>query len=680
MSTRPPRKPGVFAGGLLRRLTDERALDLKATVALYRDVLKKHQASCYSRPDAFDFIVREICARIEPPPPAALLRAFARATAELLKHETVIFEFPATDPAASVLSLHDQVELRRFLRAKEHFLARDDDVINMMAAALIDVLSRISVELPPLGGDTALSVPLQAMLTDPAALIDELIGTFARDEHRDVGLFIALQDQLYRNVCVVSRVNPEVETTKPLVFASEADLPKEELPAAYLQGTPLLELLTTPIPFAIPRATFAEHGAIFAPAGHGKTQMLQSIVLSFLNERDPPPMFIIDSMGAMLERIARLEVFNTTLKDRILILDPKDGPALNFFKLIGGSEAQQTELFFYLFKAIEQALTPRQATMVSYLVELMQVIDGANLHTLREVCETKQLQYTDALARLPQISQDFFRHQFMGQDALIKATKAQIAARLYTVGRSAVFNAMFSANENNFDAFDCIASKKIVLVSTDRVALGDAGSAIFGRFILAQCLAAALARASIPERERHLALIVVDEAKSYLDDQAEKILSDARQFGLGMLLATQAPHQLPESVQREVANNTSIKLLGPVPYATASQFARDMHATPEFIQSMKSRTHAEFACYVRNLTPRAVKLSIPIGALEAAPKMDDEAYKRLRERNRQTVTQKPTNAAPMRKAATNISAAPAAPQSLSPKPTQWDSDHGEVEG
>ena len=95
---------------------------------------------------------------------------------------------------------------------------------------------------------------------------------------------------------------------------------------------------------------------------------------------------------------------------------------------------------------------------------------------------------------------------------------------------------------------------------------------------------------------------------------------------------------------------------------------------------MKSRTHAEFACYVRNLTPRAVKLSIPIGALEAAPKMDDEAYKRLRERNRQTVTQKPTHTASMRKAATSIDVAPAAPQPLSPKPTQWDSDHGEVEG
>ena len=361
-------------------------------------------------------------------------------------------------------------------------------------------------------------------------------------------------------------------------------------------------------------------------------------IVSFLKEDDPPAMFIIDSMGAMLKKIERLEVFAGRLKDRLVVLDPHDQhpPALNFFKLRGGTDAQQMALFFYLFRAIEQGLTPRQATMVSYLVELMQVIPNATLKTLREVCESKTLAHTTELKKLPQITQDFFAHQFLGKDQLINQTKQQIAARLYTIGRSRGFNTMFSATENKFDASECIRQKKIVLINTDRLFLGDEGSAIFGRFILAQCLAAALARAPIEEDKRHLALLIVDEAKAYLDDQAEKILSDARQFGLGMLLATQAPHQLPEGVQRELATNTTIKMVGPVAYSVASQLARDMHTTPEFIQSMRSydRSHTEFACHVRNLTPSAVKLTIPMGTLEKEPRMSDPQHAAMRAANR----------------------------------------------
>ena len=408
-----------------------------------------------------------------------------------------------------------------------------------------------------------------------------------------------------------------------------------EAAATYLRDTPLLPLFKTLIPFTIPRKKYVEHGAIFAPTGHGKTRLLEHTIVSFLNEPNPPAMFIMDSMGAMLKKLERL----SSVKDRLVILDPTDEnpPALNFFKLNGGSKAQQTALFFYLFKAIDQGLTQRQATMVAYLVELMQAIPDATLDTLRAVCESKAPLYTDYYDQLEPIGQDFFQNQFHGKDPLINQTKQQIAARLYTVGRNHVFNRMFGAKENKFDAFQCMQERKVVLVNTDRLYLGDEASAIFGRFVIAQCLAAALARAAITDTRRHLALLIVDEAKAYLDEQAEKILSDARQFGLGMLLATQAPHQLPEGVQRELATNTTIKMVGPVSYSVASTLARDMHTTPEFIQGMSKKDfeYTEFATYVRGLTPHALRLQIPMGTLAAQPTMTDEAWRAMRARNRE---------------------------------------------
>jgi len=46
------------------------------------------------------------------------------------------------------------------------------------------------------------------------------------------------------------------------------------------------------------------------------------MVAQFLNDPDPPALFLMDSLGSLIEDIADFEIFNTTLKDRLVILDP----------------------------------------------------------------------------------------------------------------------------------------------------------------------------------------------------------------------------------------------------------------------------------------------------------------------------------------------------------------------
>lgn len=465
------------------------------------------------------------------------------------------------------------------------------------------------------------TIPLLDLITphSVASLIYPFIGTDLAPY-----FFTKLRAQLNINAKEAGLVWPDKYrgTIKEIVFA-------------YLHNTPFLDLIqNTSVPFIIPRSRYQEHGALFAKTGHGKTQTLRTIIHGFLQEDDPPAMFIMDSLGSLIEDIDKLEIFNTRLRDRLVIIDPKDTPALNFFQL------QSEDLQFYLFKAIDQTFTPRQATMIAYLMELMRHAPHPRIEDLIAVCEGR-LHFPEVLDKLSPIARSFMESQFYAKkpDPLVQQTKQQIAQRLYTLGRNPKFNEMFSATTNEFDAFKFMQEKKIVLIKTDARAsrlggLGQEGSSVLGRFILAQCLDAARAR---PPRERHLALIICDEAKAYMDDQTALILSDARQFGLGMLLATQFPHQLEEGVRREINTNTSIKLMGPVEYAVASQYSRDMFTSPEFIMGMRSRPpeSAEWACYVSNLTPHAVKLTVPFLALEKEPRMSDADHHRLRERNRE---------------------------------------------
>lgn len=625
MSSDPPSPYRPF----LRRFTDERAADLAETQALFERVRRAHANSKWSDGTAlheiYEAAVDNIIARVQLPP-SQVASAFDKCIQEVLQLETTLFTTATVD--SWHLSMKDQVDLRRFLRAQEHFLAHQDRVRQLLVTALTNLVGGVMASLPTLGNSSTLAVTMCELI--PAGDVAErIIGTLCTAQHIDNGIFTELIDQLYRNVCAASGINPDNEGKKQFLTASESDLPPQALIATYLRGTPFHELLSTPVPFEIPLSAYREHGFIFAKSGHGKTQTMRAL-LADLFEKDCA-LFVIDGNGALIENLDKV----AGISDRVVVLDPDEAPALNFFTMTGGSREKQMELFFYLFKALDQSLTERQATMVSYLVELMQVTPNATLDTLRHALEApaKGFPYADYFDPLPTVAQDFFNHQFLGNDALVKQTKQQLAQRLYTVSRNTKFAAMFNAPNNTFDAYRLMQERKVVIIDTNRDKLGDSGSAIFGRYILAQCLAAAWQR---PKTERHLALIMVDEAKTYLDDQSKKILSDARAFGVGLLLASQFPDQLDDGVRKEVVNNTTIKMAGPAAYSVVSQLNRDMRCDVDFIMSMKKKDYhyAEWACYVDNMTQSAMKLTVPFGAIEKLPQLSDAALRELRRRNK----------------------------------------------
>jgi hypothetical protein len=130
--------------------------------------------------------------------------------------------------------------------------------------------------------------------------------------------------------------------------------------------------------------------------------------------------------------------------------------------------------------------------------------------------------------------------------------------------------------------------------------------------------------------------LFVDEAAEYFDENVETLLSQARKFNLGVVIAHQHLDQLSTGLRSSVAANTSIKLAGGVSDKDARGLAPDMRTGADFITSMKKQDRStEFACYVRNYTNNAVRLEIPFGSLERSPKMSAAEHATLIERNRE---------------------------------------------
>lgn len=705
----PYRPPSVFTP-FWRRFTDERARDLADTITLHREVRAAHLASPWSGEDVLDRVNTHIATQVEElvelPDSTPILAALDRCQLDVLALETTIFSCPEIDWDNAVLSIKEQVDLRRFLRAQQHFLANAERVGDLLITALMTIGAGFISALPSISvndEDAAFTVPLVSLLDHPGDIIDRLIGTLCKPELAEAGLFTTLQQKFWENVCAASGVPPDQESRRPLITADKSTLPPEELVETYLKGTPFLDLLLTPIPFTIPQSVRFEHTHIVAGSGHGKTQLLQRLILDDLNRSEPPALIIIDSQGDMLRKIARLELFAAT--DRLILIDPEDErpPALNMFDMSTARlahykplvreqvEAGIIELYNYVFGALAAELTSKQGTAFAFVTRLMLTIPGATIHTLRELMEEDarslhDSKFADAIGRLDTTARAFFENQFYNRNAFAQ-TRQQIARRLYGVLQVPAFDRMLSSPESRLDMFAAMQAGKVVLVNTSKSLLKTEASALFGRFMIAQTLRAAYERVAVAERDRRPAFLIIDEASEYFDESLETLLNQARKFNLGIVFAHQYVDQLSQALRASVAANTSIKFAGGVSDRDARALAADMRTTPEFIATQRKDTRVppratQFACYVRNHTATAVSLTVPFGSLETATAMSDHAFAMVLARNRdrhavRPALSRPAEAGPVPPPPAAPATEPAAQRPITPPPPQPSADSGD---
>lgn len=184
--------------------------------------------------------------------------------------------------------------------------------------------------------------------------------------------------------------------------------------------------------------------------------------------------------------------------------------------------------------------------------------------------------------------------------------------------------------------YGALQAGKIVLVNTSKELLGHEGASILGRFFIALIAQASQRRAMIPQHERNPAFVYIDEAADYFDVTVDHLLNQARKYKVGMVLAHQNLDQLSTSLRASIFASTSIKYAGGVSSKDATVFASEMRSEREFLESMRKREReTTFAVHVRNVTPRALTVSVPLGVLEREPTLGDADWKELQALNRE---------------------------------------------
>jgi hypothetical protein len=533
----------------------------------------------------------------------------------------------------------------------------DPDTFTRFEHAVARSFQIIVDDLPGIE-EGAFTVSLLDMLPDAGKFIEQIAAAL-------YPVSATFRDQYDQNRCAASRLpfTKESRVSPKLIQPSAYNGTSREIVDTFLKGTPLAALSSARLPFDIPEAQRGEHWHLLGGSGHGKTQTLSHIIMSDLKKPDPPALIIIDSQNQLLRQIQRLSLFDPdtpgSLADRLIIIDPEDDtpPALNMFAVnntrsSGYSRAEREtvegdvlQLFNYVFASLAAELSTQMGTAFAYVSRLMLSMQPtATIHTLLDFLEedvkrAEQSKFYNHIAALDPTARGFFEKQFYKNPSFAQ-TRNALARRLYDVVRVPAFERMFASRQNKLSMFEAIQRKSVICVDTSDAMLKDA-SPIFGRYMIASTMAAVFERVAVPEREWNQAYLIIDEAASYFDESLEKLLRQARKYKLGVLFAHQLMDDLKGAMRPHVASNTSIKMCGGISHADARQLANDFQSTPEFLFSQKKDNRSgrdsqssNWACYVRNLTPHAVSITVPFFALRDAPKMSEASYRKLLERNR----------------------------------------------
>ncbi|MCB1469462.1 MAG: ATP-binding protein, partial [Rhizobiaceae bacterium] len=510
--------------------------------------------------------------------------------------------------------------------------ARADRVMVEGALAMIgQSLGTIANAVPPLSGDVMVAVT--QFLHPLGASVEAVIAPFFANN--DYHHFKTLRDRLNTNLDRTHRTNP--------VFPR--DYKGEDVIDAYLQGTRLKALFELKTPFEIPEERRFEHMHMVAGSGHGKTQTLQHFIAKDLAdvERGDKSVVVIDSQGDMIRAILAAKVLPP---EKIVLIDPEDieyPVSLNLFSVGQGRLASYSaldrerltnsiiELYdFVLGSLLSAGMTAKQSVVFRYVTRLMFHIPDATIHTLRDLMEPGGVaKYQRYINDLDATARRFFETEFDSKE--FTNTKAQVLRRLYGVLENQTFERMFSHPQSKFDMFTELNEGKLILINTAKSLLKEQGTEVFGRFFIALIAQAAQERATLPDWGRLPAMVYVDEAQDYFDANIGIILSQARKYRVGMVLAHQYLGQLSNGLEAAFEANTSIKLAGGVSARDARALAGQMGADPDLIQRQPK---GSFATFIRGLTDRAVPMSFPFFDLEKLPRATREERDAIRDCSR----------------------------------------------
>lgn len=301
-----------------------------------------------------------------------------------------------------------------------------------------------------------------------------------------------------------------------------------------------------------------KHTHIIGSTGTGKSEFLKNLALQ---DSDAGNGFVVfDPHGDLIDDI--ISRLPTERLQDVILIDPSDMEfPIGFNLLEANTELEKIILSSDLVETFRRQSTAWGDSMTSILTNAINAFlecpSGGTLLELRKFLLDAKYRVKILSTIDDPVIVSYWQHDFL---ELRKGSLAPLLTRLDTFLRPKIVRNMMAQKEG-LDFKKALAENKIVLVKLSQGLIGEENSYLLGTLLLAKVYQAAQSRQSVTKSERTPYYVYVDEFQHFITPTLEDILSGARKYGLGLILAHQELKQIEDTrVGNSVISNPAIRL------------------------------------------------------------------------------------------------------------------------
>lgn len=310
--------------------------------------------------------------------------------------------------------------------------------------------------------------------------------------------------------------------------------------------------------FGILPPDLLRHAHILGKTGMGKSVLLEHLLVGLI--QSDAGCGLIDPHGDLADRLLEL-VPKRRLND-VVLLDAADTErpiGWNPLDHQGRGERSlvASNVLGIFQKVFSEFWGPRlEHVFRNTLLALLDQPEATLLGVLRMLVEERFRAGVVARIRDPLV-RFYWTKEFPAYAASFAAeVVAPVQNKVAAVLTSPVLRGILGQRRSTVTAREIMDHRRIFIANVSKGRIGEEASAMLGAVLTTSFQSAAYSRASLSIGERHPFILVIDEFASFVTQSFAQLLSEARKYGLGLVLAHQYLAQLDDDLRAALFGNT----------------------------------------------------------------------------------------------------------------------------
>lgn len=300
------------------------------------------------------------------------------------------------------------------------------------------------------------------------------------------------------------------------------------------------------------------HTHLIGGTGSGKSTLISNLFLEDVRHGNGCAIF--DPHGDTIDEL--ISHIPPNRFDDVVLIDPSDSEySFGFNLLSANTEVEKIVLSSDLVDAFKRHSTSWGDQMTSVLSNAINTFlnsdKGGTLIELRRFL-IENLYRKEFLKTVHDRSiQYYWENEYV---LIKKAGITPLLTRLDTFLRPKLIRNML-AQKDGLDFNRVVNERKILLVKLSQGLIGEENSYLLGTLILSKLYQVGQARQNTSLENRHPFYIYIDEFYNFLSPSINSILSGARKYGMGLVLAHQELNQIKDSeIGNSVLSNCNVRV------------------------------------------------------------------------------------------------------------------------